>query len=130
VFIYDKRNYVMDATITHNLDYPDGYDSTLWSNGNMQGTDIWSWSTDSNAYTNPLYDAHTCVIQRNHYGDSSTRLSPIMFEMPLHMVIHDIFVIGDSYRLRTHIVNAMSQTANSETIAEIDSYVSSVSSWS
>lgn len=40
VFIYDKRNYVIDATITHNLDNPDsdGYDGTLWSDGVMQGT--------------------------------------------------------------------------------------------
>ena len=46
MFIYDKRNYVMDATITHNLDYPDSdsYDYTLWPNGKMQGTEPWSWS--------------------------------------------------------------------------------------
>ena len=50
--------------------------------------------------------------------------------MPLHMVIHDIFVIGDNYKLRTHIVSAMSKTANSETIAEIDNYVTSTNSWS
>lgn len=52
-----------------------------------------------------------------------------MFEMPLHMVIYDIFLIADDDKLRTHIVSAKSLTANSQTITEIDNYVTNTNAW-
>ena len=53
-----------------------------------------------------------------------------MFEFPLHMVIYDIFLMADDKGMQTHIVSALDATANSQTITEIDDYISSTSSWS
>ena len=52
-----------------------------------------------------------------------------MFELPMHMVIHDIFLVGGDYKMQTHIVSALNSNANSQTITQIDDYITGTSSF-
>lgn len=75
-------------------------------------------------YDDPTDNTNTCVNQYNgSSGNANTALSPMMFEFPLHMVIHDIFLVGGDHKMQTHIVSALNSDANSQTITQIDDYI-------